>query len=151
MHVQDLMTRNPEACVVTDSCVVVGEIMQRRNCGFVPVVDGHMTNRVVGVITDRDLALSLARANRSAERVRVDACMTKPVHTVTPDTRLEDAASLMERYAIHRLPVAQDGQLVGVLSLVDIARATDERLGFPDWREAEQKVTEIVEAIAATR
>jgi CBS domain-containing protein len=125
--------------------------MQRRNCGFVPIVDAQATKRVIGVVTDRDIVLHLGQADDEADGVPLKACMTRDVKSVTPSTSLNEAASLMERYAIHRLPVVDNGRLVGVLSLADIARATDERMGFRDWREAEQKVTEIVEAIAAIR
>lgn len=151
MRVQDLMTKTPEACLPGDSCAMAGEIMRRRNCGFVPVVDGHITNQVIGVVTDRDLALRLAGSDRTAHRVRVAECMTATVHAIEPEATLEDATNMMARYAIHRLPVVRNRQLVGVLSLSDIARVTDERLGFSEWREAEQKVLEVVEAIATTQ
>jgi CBS domain-containing protein len=151
MRVHELMTKHVEACLPTDTLATVGEIMRRRNCGFVPVVDGHVTNQVVGVLTDRDVALYLAEMNQAARRTYVRECMMSPVQTVAPETTLEEAARLMERHAIHRLPVVDGGQLVGILSLKDIATATDERLGMREWREAEQAVTEIIEAIAATR
>lgn len=151
MNVRELMTADPEACLPTDSCANAAEIMRRRNCGFVPIIDGRQTKRVIGVVTDRDLALYLAEMNKTARHAQARECMVSPVQTVAPDTTLEEAARLMERCAIHRLPVVDNGQLVGILSLKDIAIATDERLGIRGWREAEQAVTEIIEAIAATR
>lgn len=151
MQIHELMTKDPEACLATESCADAVAIMQRRNCGFVPVVDSHATKRVVGVVTDRDIALHLGRADDEADDVPLKACMTQEVKSIGPNADLNEAASLLERYAIHRLPVVDNGRMVGVLSLADIARATDERMGFRDWREAEQKVTEIVEAIAAIR
>jgi CBS domain-containing protein len=151
MRVQELMTKKVEACLPKDTLATVGEIMRRRNCGFVPVVDGHITNQVVGVLTDRDVALYLAAMNKTAGQAQARECMVSPVQTVAPDTTLEEAARLMERYAIHRLPVVDGGQLVGILSLKDIAMAIDERLGMREWRQAEQAVTGIIAAIAATR
>lgn len=151
MRVHELMTTKVEACLPADTLSTAGEIMRRRNCGFVPVVDGHITKQVVGVVTDRDLALYLAEVSVTARQAHVRECMVSPVQTVAPEAKLEEVVRLMARYAIHRLPVVDGGQLVGVLSLKDIATATDERLGIREWREAEQAVTEIVEAIAATR
>ncbi len=151
MQIRELMTKDPEACLATESCADAVAIMQRRDCGFVPIVNNHAGKRVIGVVTDRDIALHLGQADDEADDVPLKACMTKEVKSIAPSASLSEAADLMERFAIHRLPVVDNGRLVGVLSLADIARATDERMGFRDWREAEQKVTEIVEAIAAIR
>ncbi len=97
------------------------------------------------------MTLHLSGVNQSAGRVRVQECLTKPVHTVDPAAPLADAAKLMERYASHRLPVVKADQLVGVLSLSDSIRVRDERLHLPEWLEAERKVLEVVEAIATTQ
>jgi len=151
MEIRELMTADPEACLATESCTAAVEIMRRRNCGFVPVVDSQATKRLIGVVTDRDIALHLGQAEDEADDVPLKACMTSDVKWIAPSASLSEAAMLMERHAIHRLPVVDEGRLVGVLSLADIARATDARMGFRDWREAEHMVTEIVEAIAAVR
>jgi len=151
MNVRELMTRDPEACLPGDTLATAGEIMRRRNCGFVPVVDGHISNRLVGVLTDRDVALHLTTFDRPASRVRADACMTRTVHTIGLDAGLDEAAAQMERYAVHRLPVLSHGRLIGILSLSDIVAAGDRRSGFAGWEETERKATEIIEAIAASR
>ncbi len=64
---------------------------------------------------------------------------------------IAEAAKLMEQFAIHRLPVVENGHLVGVLSLKDIAMAADKRWAYPESGTAEQKLGEIVEAIASAR
>ena len=151
MKVGELMTKDPEACVQTDSCAAALEIMKRRDCGFVPVVHNHRTREVTGVVTDRDIALHFEKLSRPASEVPVSGCMTKDVKTIAPTAGLNEAAKLMEQFAIHRLPVVEHGRLVGVLSLKDIAVAADKRWAYPESRSAEQKLGEIVEAIASAR
>lgn len=151
MQIRELMTADPEACLATDSCAVAVGIMRRRNCGFVPIVESHMTKRVIGVVTDRDVALHFEKVSRPASEVAVEGCMTRDVKTIAPDAGLDEAAKLMERFAIHRLPVVQNGRLVGVLSLKDIAVAADKRWAYPGSSTAEEKLGEIIEAIASSR
>lgn len=151
MHICELMTADPEACVATDSCAAVVRIMRRRNCGFVPIVDGQATKRVIGVVTDRDIALHFTNESRPADQVPVAECMTRDVKSVAPNATLDEAAAIMEQHAIHRLPVLEHGRLIGVLSLKDIAVAADRRWGYAESRSAEQKLGEIVEAIASAR
>lgn len=151
MEVRELMVADPEACSPWDTCDVAGEIMRRRRCGFVPVVESQTTKRVIGVLTDRDIALYLTRANAQANQVPVEACMTKEPRVIAPDADLEDAAKIMEEIAVHRLPVVEDGRLVGVLSLKDIALAARKQWAYSGPHVAERQMTEIIEAIAAAQ
>lgn len=151
MDVRELMTPDPVACLPTESCAVAGNIMRRRNCGFVPIVESQSTKRVIGVVTDRDVLLYLTAVDRAPSHVPVKACMTTAVEFVAPSAGLEDAARIMERAAIHRLPVVEDGRLVGILSLKDIALAARKQWAYAGPHVAERQMTEIVEAIAAAR
>jgi CBS domain-containing protein len=151
MRVRELMTPDPEACLPTESCAAAGAIMARRRCGYVPVVDSQAARRVVGVVTDRDLALHLVRTDRPASQAPVEACMTRKPKTVGPDAELEEAATLMESLAVHRLPVVEGGRLVGVLSLKDIARQARKQWARSGPNVPERQMTEILEAIAAAR
>jgi CBS domain-containing protein len=151
MTVRELMTAEPQACAPQDTLAAAGRIMRRRRCGFVPVVDHRATGRVVGVLTDRDIALYLTQADARASEVTVEACMTKEPRTVAPDAELEEAARIMEQHAVHRLPVVEDGKLVGVLSLKDIARAARKEWAGVGPRRAEQQMVDILEAIAAAQ
>jgi CBS domain-containing protein len=149
MIIQELMTKDPESCLATESCAVAGEIMRRRQCGFVPVVDREQ--RVVGVVTDRDLLLYLVRLNQPAGALTVEGCMTSPVVAVGSQADLEEAAQLMEQAAVHRLAVVDRERLVGVLSLKDIALAARRQWGSSGPHQVERQMAEIVEAIAAAR
>lgn len=151
MTVQELMTKNPEACVAEDSCAAAGEIMRRRNCGFVPVIENARSGKVVGVVTDRDLLLYLIRVNRPASELKVGGCMITPAMTIAPEAELEDAARLMEAAAVHRLPVVEQDRLMGILSLKDIALAARKQWAAAGPHVVERQMADIVEAIAAAR
>ncbi|MBI4597730.1 MAG: CBS domain-containing protein [Candidatus Omnitrophica bacterium] len=151
MQVRELMTANPEACCPFDTCDLVGEIMRRRRCGFVPVVDSQTTKQVVGVVTDRDIALFLTKTPTLANQVRVEACMSRDPKVIAPDADLREAAQAMEQCAVHRLPVVDGGRLVGVLSLNDIALAARKEWSRTGVHLAEQQMKDVLEAIAAAQ
>lgn len=151
MRIRDLMTKDPEACVPADSCTKAGEIMLRRNCGFVPVVEDQKTRRVIGVVTDRDIALHVVRADCRPSELPVQACMTRAPKVISPDAELDEAAEAMQAAAIHRLPVVEGGVLVGVLALKDIAGAARAEWASPGDHKTERQVSDIVEAISTAR
>ena len=91
-------------------------IMIRKDIGCVVVVEGR---KPVGILTDRDVSRKIARtANVLMSRVR--QVMSRPLITVTPHTLIEHAVYLMVRYGIRRLPVIEDGALVGLISDSDL-------------------------------
>lgn len=81
----------------------------------------------------------------------VKELMTSAVKSVGPDTELEEAARITEEAAIHRVPVIEDGRLVGVMSIKDIALAARKQWTYSGPCVAERQLTEIIEAIAAAR
>jgi CBS domain-containing protein len=145
------MTANPEACLPTDSCAAAGAIMLRRNCGFVPIVESHLTKRVIGVVTDRDVLLHLVQTDEAPGSLPIKACMTSPVKTIQADADVMEAATLMESAAVQRLPVVEGERLVGVLSLKDMALVAHREWSQAGPHQIEQQVADIVEAIAAAR
>ncbi|HKE54466.1 MAG TPA: CBS domain-containing protein, partial [Actinomycetota bacterium] len=95
-------------------------MMAQFDIGSVPIVE---QDRVVGIVTDRDLVLRVIAKRRDPSEVRLDEILTKTVETVSPDAELSDARTQMERARVRRLPVVKDDRLVGVLSLGDVAVA----------------------------
>jgi CBS domain-containing protein len=151
MRVRELMTPEPEACLAADSCAAAGAIMAKARCGYVPVIDSPATRRIVGVLTDRDLALHLVKTDRPASTAAVSDCMTAAPAVIAADAELEEAATLMESLAVHRLPVTENGRLVGILSIKDIAREARKHWARPGPNVPERQMAEILEAIAAAR
>jgi len=92
--------------------------MRDLNIGAVPVVDGE---RPVGIITDRDIVLRCVAEEKDATKVKASEIMTKKLITVNPEINVKEAAKIMAEHQIRRLPVVENGKLVGIVSLGDLA------------------------------
>jgi CBS domain-containing protein len=94
-------------------------LMSANDIGALPIVED---GRLVGIVTDRDLVLRVLAERKDPRSVKViDVATTRRIETVTPDTQLADARALMAERRIRRLPVVKDGELVGIVSLGDVA------------------------------
>ena len=122
MRVHELMNPDVEYCNPDDDLATAAMIMWRRDCGMVPVVE-ERSQKVVGVITDRDICMATATKHRTPESVRVSEVMAKDVCVAEADQNIEGAMGVMRTHQVHRLPVVdRTGQLKGVLSIADVAR-----------------------------
>jgi CBS domain-containing protein len=95
-------------------------LMRKHDIGVVPVVD---EGRLIGLVTDRDLVVRVMGQRRDPDDVELAAIVTKSPITVSPDMRLSEARNLMAEMRIRRLPVVKGEELVGILSLGDVAVA----------------------------
>jgi CBS domain-containing protein len=121
MKVSELMARDVTTCSVADSLNRAAQIMWERRCGSVPVVDG--SERVVGMVTDRDVSMAAYTQGRRLDDIAINLAMSHPVWTCPASATAEEAESLMMAHGVHRLVVVDaDGRLRGVISLDDIAR-----------------------------
>lgn len=122
--VRDAMTADVD--IVTPSAKVsdAAEKMRNLNVGSLPVLDQQ---NLVGIITDRDITVRVTADGGSPDSITVSQVMSKDVVSVSPDTDLDDAARLMANHQIRRLPVVDNGKLVGMLSLGDVATEPGER------------------------
>jgi len=94
-------------------------LMAANDIGVVPITED---DRLVGLVTDRDLVLRVIAERKDPRSVRLgDIATTHGIETVSPDMQLRDARARMARNGIRRLPVVKDGRLVGMLSLGDVA------------------------------
>lgn len=116
MNVRDVMTRNPRTVSPGDSIQVAARIMKEEDVGVVPIVDN---GRTVGIVTDRDIVIR-AVAEGGADRAVREIATTDLVF-VKPDSTTREAEKLMSDRQIRRLPVVENGRLVGIISLGDIA------------------------------
>jgi acetoin utilization protein AcuB len=116
MRVADRMTRNPSVVRLGDSLAAARMIMQAERFKHLPVVERQ---RVLGVITDRDVRQHAAHLDETL----VESVMTADPVTVSPDTTVEEAASLMLVQKHWLLPVTKDGGLVGIITTTGLLRA----------------------------
>jgi len=124
-NVQEAMTSNPTTVTPDTSAREAAGIMKSEDTGIVPIADG---DRLVAVITDRDLALRVVAEGQSPD-TPVSELASKDLVTVDPQQSLEEAARLMAEHQVRRLPVVEeDGRLVGILSQKDLADAGHDTL-----------------------
>lgn len=123
-HIRDVMTRNPECVSEKDSLRDVARIMKDQDTGVVPVVDGK---KIIGLITDRDIVVRGLAEGKNLESARVTELMTRSVRSVREDASVNEALELMNRAEIRRVAVVdQNDELVGIVSLGDIASQTNQ-------------------------
>jgi CBS domain-containing protein len=139
-RVRDVMTPDPLTCSPGDHLGAAAWRMWQGDCGILPVV---YAGSVVGVITDRDIAVTLALRGRRPEEIRVGEVMQAPDSVVTcgPDDPVSRALDLMRERQVRRLPVVENGALTGIVSLNDLALAAGASAngnGRPTFREIAQ-------------
>jgi len=117
------------------------------DCGGLPVCE-QGTDRLIGFITDRDIVCRLLAKNTDLTGRTVQDAMTTDLHIVTPETDLEDCVSMMERFQIRRVLVAdQYGKAVGIVTQADLARLAEKN---PDMKEEVEEALELISAPKAS-
>jgi CBS domain-containing protein len=149
MKVQDLMTKSVDCCLPDESANEAARIMWERDCGFVPIVENRQTQRVVGVVTDRDICMAAYTKGRPLDQIRLEELMSSRVRTCRAAEDVAQAEQAMREAQVHRLPVVDDAaQLLGVISLSDVAREARREIGA---RRRDVTIGEIGETLAAIR
>jgi CBS domain-containing protein len=119
MQIIDMMTPTPQAISPDATLQQAARLMDDLNVGALPVCDGE---RLVGILTDRDIVVRSTSAGQDPRTVKVVDTMTAEVHSCFLDTTVEEAMRMMESLQVRRIPVVDgDGRLVGIVSLGDIA------------------------------
>ncbi|HYZ78231.1 MAG TPA: CBS domain-containing protein [Gaiellaceae bacterium] len=123
--IRNTMTSNPCSIDAGKSVAYAAKMMRDEDVGIAPIVEG---DRLVGVLTDRDIAVRVVAEGLDPERVKVFEVASRDVVTLDLDQDLDEALRLMARHQVRRLPVVEeDGRLVGVLAQADVAHEADER------------------------
>lgn len=121
MNCSVLMKTSVESVAPEESVVSAARLMRDGNIGFLPVCEEY-SGRVLGTITDRDIALRLV-AERRPLWTRVEELMTRDVIACSPDDEIDTAEDLMADNQVSRVMcIDDDEQLVGVISLSDVAQ-----------------------------
>ena len=124
MRVRELMRCSPRSIGPAATLAEAGTIMERARCGALPVVGDGEDERVVGMITDRDVCLAVAVRDRRPSQIAVREVISGDVFTCRPQDDVRDALAAMGDHRVRRLPVIDPaGRLVGILALDDLAVA----------------------------
>jgi CBS domain-containing protein len=116
--VRDLMTENPTCVSPSQSLAEAARILRDEDVGSLPVCED---DRVIGIVTDRDIVVRGVADGSDPRMVSVGDVASRNVRTVDPDENLDEALKVMASSQVRRLPVVENGRLVGVLAQADIA------------------------------
>ncbi len=122
---REIMTPAPQCCSGETLLNEVANLMVEADCGEIPVTDS--SNRLIGVVTDRDIVVRVVAKGQNPSAVTAAECMSQPVVVVTEETTLEDVMSVMEENQIRRVPVVDaSGCCCGIISQADVAHSASE-------------------------
>ena len=126
MKAKDMMTTNPSVVTPETSVQDAARLMQREDTGVLPVVESQQSLRLIGMITDRDLALRVVAEGKMS--AQVSDAMSTGVRSAKPDDDAKDVMELMAREQVRRIPIVDDsGRVVGIVSQADIVREGDDK------------------------
>lgn len=122
MRVDQIMTFDPTSCAQTEKLARAAGVMREMNVGVVPVVESKESPRLVGIVTDRDLCMSVICDGLNPDEAAISQCMSTNVVSCTPADEVEEVMALMQLHQIKRIPVVDpDGRLEGIVSLADLS------------------------------
>ena len=135
MKAQEIMSKNPRSVTPETAIVDAAKLMKSEDVGVLPVVESASSKRLLGVVTDRDIAIRVVAEGKMSASVR-DA-MTPGVKSCKADDNVKDVMALMGREQVRRVPIVDDsGELVGIVSQADIVLEGDDK-------RAEQTIEQI--------
>ena len=143
MKANELMTKGPACVTATDTVQRAAQLMEEHDCGCIPVVESTGSRRVVGVITDRDIAIRGVARGRGSESIVRDL-MSSDIASCTEDSDVEQVAEVMSDRQVRRVLILDaDGGCVGIVAQADLARAAE-----PRGDVSEHEVARVVERIS---
>lgn len=128
MRIQDIMTADPACCTPDTRLQDAARLMLDNDCGEIPVVVDFDSRRLVGVVTDRDIAIRGVAEGLSPTDTQVSDVMSSSVVTARLEDNADEACELMEENQIRRIPVVDgEGRCCGIVSQADIALRSGEK------------------------
>jgi len=139
MKCSDVMTRDPECSLPDDLVTEVAQRMLDEDIGSIPIIEDDQTRKLIGIVTDRDLALKVVAEGRDPRSTRVSDVMTRQVVTCFEDDDVQKALDAMSEHQLRRIPVVdREEHIVGIIAQADIATRVDQP----------QKTAEVVKDIS---
>lgn len=118
----EVMTKNPVCCKPEDMVATAAQLMQRENIGSIPVIENDQTQKLVGIVTDRDLALRIVAQGYDAKSTNVETVMTREIVTCQAEDDLQKAIDAMAEHQLRRIPIVDNtNKIVGIIAQADVA------------------------------
>ena len=123
----EVMTKNPVCCLPNDMVAKVAQLMKSKDIGPVPIIENEQTKKLVGIVTDRDLALKIVAEGRDAKSTKAEEVMTRKVVTCRGEDDVQKALDAMSEHQLRRIPVVDnDNKIVGIIAQADVATRVDQ-------------------------
>lgn len=123
-RVRDAMTPGPETIQADRPAAEAAKLMKAADAGMIPVLNN---GNLLGTVTDRDIVVRLVAEGKDPRSTPVREIASTDIVTIEPDRDLDEALELMAKHQVRRLPVVEDGRLIGVLAQADVAREGNEK------------------------
>ncbi|MBI4239159.1 MAG: CBS domain-containing protein [Deltaproteobacteria bacterium] len=150
LTVRDAMRTELQTAAPDTDLATIARFMWERDCGIIPIVTAE--RRLVGVITDRDICIAAATKGRAPAYIRAQELLSAPVVTCSPDDDCHAALTLLCERQLRRLPVVDaDGQLVGIVSLIDFIRIAQGLRGAKGLYPSYEEIVSTLKSIGETR
>lgn len=117
--VSEIMTKNVRTCSPHDPLIEAAKIMRDIDCGSVPICEGK---KVTGIVTDRDIVIRCVAEGKDAKTAHCHDFTATDVVTCSSNTDVHECAKIMARHQIRRIPIVDNGELVGICAIGDLAR-----------------------------
>jgi CBS domain-containing protein len=118
----EVMTKDPVCCLPDDTVAKAAQLMQRDNIGSIPVIENNQTQKLVGIVTDRDLVLKIIAKGQDAKSTKVEAVMTHQVVTCHAEDDLQKALDAMAEHQLRRIPIVDTNhKIIGIIAQADVA------------------------------
>lgn len=136
MKVREIMERDVKTCHLEDTLESSAMMMWNNDCGSLPVIDS--SGKPIGMITDRDIAMSSALNHRPLWDLHArDVTSNRPLYVCRENDDVRSALEAMQSHRVRRLPVVSDGgQLRGIISIDDVVACSDEKTAGLSYRDA---------------
>ena len=123
----EVMTLELVCCLPDDRVAKAAELMKSENIGSIPVIENEQTRKLVGIVTDRDLTLTIVAEALDAKTTTVETVMTHKVVTCRADDDLQKALDAMANHQLRRIPVVDnDNRIVGIIAQADVATRAEQ-------------------------
>jgi len=123
----EVMTKNPVCCLPNDMVAKVAQLMKSKDIGPVPIIENEQTKKLVGIVTDRDLALKIVAEGRDAKSTKAEEVMTRKMVTCRSEEDVQKALDAMSEHQLRRIPVVDnDNRIVGIIAQADVATRVDQ-------------------------
>ena len=128
MKAHDIMTRNPRTVTPEMSVREVAKLMESEDVGMLPVVGSSGSKQVVGIVTDRDIAIRHVAAGHASSDCPISEAMSSNPKTCKTTDSVDEVMKVMGKEQVRRIPIVDErGDLVGIVAQADIAREADDK------------------------